>query len=314
MHDNEPPVESLEALDTRLRTIRDWLRYGASAFNAAKLSFGHGTDNALDEALALVLHTLHLGPPELDASWLDARVSAAEAGRIHALFERRIRERIPAAYLTREAWFAGLRFYVDERVVIPRSPLAELIEARIEPWLAREPRRILDLCCGSGCIGIAAALAFPEAEVVLADCDPGALEVAQCNVLEYGLENRLQLAESDLFEDLDERPFDLVLANPPYVDEPAYAALAQEYRHEPRTGLESGPLGLDHPLRILAATADRLTAGGLLVLEVGATQPALERALPNLDMTWVEFERGGEGVAVVTREALIAPDALEVAA
>lgn len=298
----------------RLVTIRDWLRHGAGAFNEARLSFGHGTDNAFDEALALVVHALHLEHSGLDTSRLDARLSGAEAGRIHALFERRIRERIPAAYLTHEAWFAGRPFYVDERVVIPRSPIAELIEKRCRPWLVRAPRRILDLCCGSGCIGVSAALEFPAAAVTLADNDSAALAVARRNVRDYQLGGRVTTVASDLFDGLDERTFDLVLCNPPYVDARTYQALPGEYRHEPRRGLESGAQGLDHALRVLDGAAGRLSPDGLLVLEVGAAWPVLERALPNLEMTWVELAHGGEGVAAVTRAALVAPRALEAAA
>lgn len=307
-------MEPFEALDTRLFTLRDWLRHGASAFNQAELVFGHGTDNAFDEALSLVLHAVHLRHDELGADYLDARVSKAEAARIHALFTRRIDERMPAAYLTREAWFAGLPFYVDERVLVPRSPMAELIEKHFEPWLAHEPARVLDLCCGGGCIGIATALAFPRAEVALGDRDRAALEVARRNIRGFGLAGRVAALESDLFSALEGETFDLIVCNPPYVDEGMYAALPAEYHHEPPAGLKSGPRGLDHPLAILAAAAGHLTPDGVLILEVGATQAALEQALPNLDMLWVEFERGGEGVAVITRDALAAPDALETAA
>ena len=307
-------MEPLAPVAGRLRTIRDLLRFGASAFNEADLHFGHGTDNASDEALALVLYALHLDHGSAP-DYLDARLTEAEIARIHALFKRRIEERIPAAYLTREAWFAGLSFYVDERVVIPRSPIAELIEQRFQPWLAQDRvARILDLCCGSGCIGIACALAFPEAEVTLADRDPAALEVARGNVADYGLEARVDVIESDLFAALPERDYDLIVCNPPYVDAATYADLPEEYRREPRAGLESGVAGLDHPFAVLKGAAAHLAADGILVLEVGAAQFALERALPNLEALWVEFERGGEGVAVITRAALAMTGALEWAA
>lgn len=304
-------MQPLAAVAARLRTLRDLVRFGATAFNEAGLHYGHGTDNAFDEALALVLHALHL-EHSIDAAYLDARLTEEEIGRIHALFQRRVEERIPVAYLTHEAWFAGLSFYVDERVVIPRSPIAELIERRFEPWVdSAGVHRILDLCCGSGCIGIACAYAFPEARVELADRDSAALEVARHNVSRHGLEERVRVSESDLYGALDERSYDLIVCNPPYVDAGTYARLPEEYRHEPRSGLESGPQGLDAPLAVLDGAAHHLEAGGTLVLEVGATQAALARALPRLESVWVALKHGGEGVAVISREALLAPGALE---
>lgn len=307
-------MEPLAAVAARLHTLRDLVRFGASAFNEAGLHFGHGTDNALDEALALALHALRLDHT-LAPAYLDSRLTEAEIGRIHALYARRITERLPVPYLTQEAWFAGLPFYVDERVVIPRSPIAELLERRVEPWIDPErARRVLDLCCGSGCIGIAAAYVFPDAEVDLVDCDPGALEVAAQNVREHGVADRVRTVESDLFAGLAGRRYDLILSNPPYVAAASYATLPPEYRHEPETGLESGPEGLDHPLAILAGAAEHLNPGGVLALEVGESRNALEQTLPGLNLVWVELERGGEGLAVVTREALAAPGALEHAA
>ncbi len=307
-------LESLAAVTGRLRTLRDWVRFGASSFNEAGLAFGHGTDNAFDEALALALHALHLDHG-IAPEYLDARLTGTETARIHALFERRVGERIPAAYLMRKARFAGLDFYVDERVVVPRSPIAELVECRFEPWIdAGSIERILDLCCGGGCIGIACAYAFPDAGVMLADRDPSALEVARRNVGEHGLETRARIVESDLFAALSDERFDLIVCNPPYVPEVVYAGLPDEYRHEPRAGLESGSEGLDHPLAILAGAAGHLTPAGVLVLEVGLSRTAFERALPRLEAVWVELERGGEGIAVITRAALAAPDALRRAA
>ncbi|MGH8225156.1 MAG: 50S ribosomal protein L3 N(5)-glutamine methyltransferase [Gammaproteobacteria bacterium] len=307
-------MEPYAPVAERLRTIRDLIRFGASAFNESDLHFGHGTDNAMDEALALVLHALYLDH-ELPPQYLDARLTADEIARIHALFARRITERLPAAYLTHEARFAGLSFYVDERVVIPRSPIAELIAHRFEPWLAAgDDARILDLCCGSGCIGIACALAFPDAQLTLADHDPAALEVARGNVGDYGLEVRVNVIESDLFSALPAGNYDLIVCNPPYVDAATYADLPPEYRHEPRVGLESGSEGLDHTLAVLKGAASYLTPNGVLVLEVGAAQSAFEQALPNLEAVWVEFEHGGEGVAVIKRAALAMPNALERAA
>lgn len=297
-------VESLESVKGRLVTLRDWVRFGASAFNEKGLVYGHGTDNAVDEALLLALHALHLDH-DLDAGFLGAQLTARESARIHALYQRRIDERRPAPYLTHQAWFAGLSFYVDERVLIPRSPIAELIEQRFEPWVqADSVTRILDLCCGSGCIGIACARAFPNSRVDLADVAAGALEVARRNVREHGLEARVAVIRSDLYSGLERRRYDLIVCNPPYVGKKSHTRLPPEYRHEPEAGLVSGPEGLDHPLGVLADAAGHLRPSGVLVLEVGATRSELERRLPRLDATWVEFERGGEGVAVLTRTAL----------
>lgn len=307
-------MQPLDEVAARLRTLRDLVRFGASAFNEAGLHFGHGTDNAVDEALALVLHALHL-EHSLEPEFLEARLTEVEIARIHGLFRSRIEERIPVPYLTHQAWFAGLPFYVDERVVIPRSPLAELIERRFEPWLEPERvRAVLDLCCGSGCIGIAVAHGFPQARVDLAEREPGALEVAHRNVDEHALAGRVRVIASDLYAALAGCRYDLIVCNPPYVDAATRAALPQEYRHEPRIGLESAAGGLEHPLRVLAGAAAHLEPGGLLVLEVGAAQEALQRALPRLAAVWVDLQRGGEGVAVLTREALAAPGALEKAA
>lgn len=283
------------------------VRLGASEFQAAGLHFGHGTDNAFDEALALALYALHLDhsvQPEV----LDARLTEGEIGTIYDFFRRRIETRKPAAYLTRETWFAGLRFYVDERVLVPRSPIAELIERGFEPWFdsATAQPRVLDLCCGSGCIGIACAVALPAARVDLADIDSGALAVARRNVADYALGERVAVIESDLFAGLAGRRYDLVVCNPPYVDAATYAALPPEYGHEPRAGLESGSEGLDHALKILAQAPAHLNPAGVLVLEVGASRAALERRLPRLEITWADLERGGEGVAVIAREALAA--------
>jgi len=288
----------------RLVTLRDWVRFGASAFNEKGLVYGHGTDNAVDEALVLALHALHLDH-DLDAGFLDARLTERESARVYALYQRRIDERRPAAYLTRRAWFAGLSFYVDERVLVPRSPIAELVERRFEPWVqADSVERILDLCCGSGCIGIACARAFPGSRVDLTDLDAEALEVARRNVREHGLDSRVVVIRSDLYSDLERRQYDLIVCNPPYVDKASHARLPPEYRHEPEVGLVSGAEGLEHPLRVLSGAPRHLLPSGVLVLEVGATRSELERRLPRLDATWVEFERGGEGVAVLTRPAL----------
>jgi ribosomal protein L3 glutamine methyltransferase len=287
-----------------LRTLRDFLRWGASRFAAAGLFYGHGTQGAADEAAVLLAHVLHLDLP-LAPEFLDAVLTAGERVAVCALFERRIRERLPAPYLTGEAWFAGLRFAVDPRVLIPRSPIGELIEAGFSPWLDEvSPTRILDIGTGSGCIAIACALAFEEATVDAVDISQDALTVAARNVARYGLQDRVRLVRSDLYAALAGQRYDLIVSNPPYVPDAEYAGLPAEYRHEPAGALLSPDAGLEHPLRILRAAAEHLNEGGMLVLEVGATWPALAERLPQLPLTWVELARGGEGVAVIGREEL----------
>lgn len=293
-------VETGHEAPQELQTVRDFLRWAVSAFNAAGVAFGHGTDNAWDEARWLVLGALHL--PFDSPDWvLEARLGAAERAHLAALLARRVGERMPVAYLLGEAWFAGLRFRVDPSVLIPRSPLAELIATRCEPWIDAqvEPRRILDLCCGGGCIGIAAALAWPGAEVVLGDISPAALALARENVALHGVAERVRVVESDLFAALGDEVFDLILTNPPYVDAADMDALPAEFRHEPRLGLAAGADGLDIARRILAEAADHLEPEGLLVLEVGNSADALERAFPQLPFLWPDFEHGGHGIALI---------------
>lgn len=281
-----------------LVSIRDFFRWAASEFIAAKLFYGHGTDNPWDEAEHLVLHALHLTPPLAD-EWLDARLTKTERARVVNNIRRRIHERIPAAYITGQAWFAGMPFVVDERVLVPRSPIAELIEKRFSPWLDVEPEHILDLCTGSGCIGIACAYAFPDAQVQLSDISFDALAVAEENIQQHELSDRVFAIQSDLFQNLGHQRFDLIVSNPPYVDADDMASLPQEYHAEPELGLASGDDGLDFTRRLLAEALDHLTDDGLLVVEVGNSWPALEEAYPRLPFTWVEFERGGHGVFVL---------------
>ncbi len=287
----------------QLHTIRDFIRYALSRFNEAQLFYGHGTDNAWDEAVHLVLHTLHL-PWDTDPSMLDANLTEAEKHEVLEKIRLRAENRIPAPYLMGEAWFMGLPFYVDERVLIPRSPIGELLLNECEPWLqAEQVHRVLDLCCGSGCIGIGAALVFPDALVDVVDISEDALRVARKNIGRHQVEDRVQAIQSDLFENLTDR-YDLILCNPPYVDASDMNGLPMEFRHEPRLGLEAGDDGLDLVRVILRDAADYLTEDGCLVVEVGNSAAALEDAYPDVAFTWLEFERGGEGVFLMTAEEL----------
>lgn len=286
-----------------LQTIRDWLRYAVSRFEAGQIFFGHGTDNSWDEAVQLVLRSLHL-PLDNNAVYLDARLTHSERSEMLRRIERRVADRVPTAYILGEAWFMGLPFFVDERVLVPRSPIGELLEAELEPWLGQVPvTRILDLCTGSGCIGIAAAYVFPEAEVELADISTDALAVAQSNILHHNLEGRVTTRQSDLFDGLSGQ-YDVILSNPPYVDAADLASMPAEFRHEPVLGLEAGADGLDLAHRIIAGARERLTPDGLLVVEVGNSWTALEAAYPHLPLTWVEFEKGGGGVFVISARDL----------
>ncbi|MGH8352181.1 MAG: 50S ribosomal protein L3 N(5)-glutamine methyltransferase [Pseudomonas sp.] len=287
--------------NSRLRTLRDHIRWAVSRFHGENLFFGHGTDNAWDEARQLVLGALHL-PWEIADSYLDCRLEEDELEHLQGLLKRRIEERVPTAYLLGEAWFCGMPFVVDERVLIPRSPIAEQIERHFAPWLAQEPARILDLCTGSGCIGIACAYEFPEAEVVLADLSFEALEVANLNIERHELEERVYCVQGDGFAGLPGQRFDLIVANPPYVDAEDFAEMPAEYQHEPALGLACGEDGLDLVRRLLAEAAEHLTEKGLLIVEVGNSQVHVEALYPELDFTWLEFERGGHGVFLLTAE------------
>ncbi|MDO9227858.1 MAG: 50S ribosomal protein L3 N(5)-glutamine methyltransferase [Pseudomonadota bacterium] len=288
-----------------LVTLRDWLRYTVSRFLEAGLFFGHGSSEAFDEAAYLCLHSLHLPPDRLDP-FLDARLLPSEREKLAAIIERRVQERIPAPYLTHEAWLQGYRFYVDERVIVPRSFLAPLILEQLQPWLA-EPEgilRALDLCTGSGCLAILLTEAFPEAEVDAVDLSAEALEVARRNVADYHREDRLRLYEGDLFAPLGDATYDLIVSNPPYVNAESVAALPPEYRHEPKLALGSGEDGLDATRIILRDAARHLNPGGLLLVEIGHNRAALEAAFPHLDFTWPEID-GGEGtVFLISREQL----------
>jgi len=289
---------------SHIETAGDLIERGARRLARAGLAFGHGTDNARDEAAALVLHAAGLSPFS-DARVRSRRIGSARAARARELIERRIAERVPAAYLTGQTWFAGLEMRVDPRVLIPRSPIAELIERRFSPWIsANRTRRILDIGTGSGCIAIACAEAFPRARVDAADISAEALEVARENVRRHRLGRRVRLVQSDHFRGLARRRYDIIVSNPPYVSERELGALPPEYRHEPRRALAAGRDGLESVRTILSGAGDHLELGGILVVEVGDTERAVRRAYPRVPFTWLEFERGGGGVFLLTAEDL----------
>jgi ribosomal protein L3 glutamine methyltransferase len=287
-------------------TVEQLIRDAAETLEASDLFFGHGTDNPLDEAAVLVFHVMGLSHDQAEQGYRLV-VPPDILGRFRDLLRRRIEERIPAAYLVGEAWFCGLAFYVDERVLIPRSPIAELIGDGFQPWIdPSRVSRVLDLCAGSGCIGIAAALAFPEARVDLADLSDDALEVARINVRRHGLEHRVQVLQGDLFGAVGANRYDVIVSNPPYVAEEEFGSLPGEYAHEPGMGLVAGEDGLDLVRNILARAPEHLEPGGILVVEVGSAEQALEEAFPGVPFTWLEFEYGGSGVFTLTRDELLA--------
>ncbi|HEY7929164.1 MAG TPA: 50S ribosomal protein L3 N(5)-glutamine methyltransferase [Steroidobacteraceae bacterium] len=272
----------------------------------AGLHYGHGTDNARDDAAALVLHAMRL-TDEKAAAALRRRVSEAARVRLEALLQRRIRERVPVVYLTQRCWFAGLPMYVDERVLIPRSPIAELIERRFAPWVRPERvRRILDLGTGSGCIAIACARAFPRTRVDATDVSTAALAVTRINIARHRLQRRVRARNADLFTGIKSARYDIIVSNPPYVREGELQGLPAEYWHEPRLALAAGRDGLDAVRGILRGAAAHLTKAGILIVEVGDSERALRRAFPRVPFLWLDFERGGGGVFLLSREQLIA--------
>lgn len=286
-----------------LLTVQDLLRWAATEFNSAELFYGHGTDNAWDEAIQLILPLLHL-PLDSKPAILDARLTRREREMLVDRIVVRIEKRIPVAYLTNKAWFAGLEFYVDERTLVPRSPIAELIEAHFAPWVSNAPKRILDLCTGSGCIAIACAYAFPEAEVDAVDISEDALDVAEINIQGHGLEQQVFPIQSDLFSGIENEKYDLIVSNPPYVDAQDMDNLPGEYKHEPELGLACGIDGLDLVRKMLSQASSKLNEDGVLFVEVGNSQVHLQEAYPEIPFTWIEFEAGGHGVFVLTKAQL----------
>jgi ribosomal protein L3 glutamine methyltransferase len=294
------PVHDLESL-------RDWLRYAVSRFGEAGLAFGHGTTNAYDEAAYLLLHSLHLPLDRLEP-FLDARLTQAERGRLAQLLERRIDQRVPAAYLTHEAWLGEFRFYVDQRVLIPRSFIAELLPEGLAPYVgaAEAVTTALDLGTGSGCLAILLAHAYPGADIDAVDISTDALTVAQRNVADYGLADRINLIRSDMFSNLAGKSYDLIISNPPYVTAVAMEDLPPEFRHEPRLALAGGEDGLDAVRTILTEAARFLNPGGTLVVEVGHNRSAAELAFPRLPFIWLETQASSDSVFLLKREDLVA--------
>jgi ribosomal protein L3 glutamine methyltransferase len=291
---------------SELLTLRDWLRYAVSTFTEANLTFGHGSENAYDEAAYLILHTLHLPLDTLDP-FLDAKLTAQEKSALLELLKRRVEQKIPAAYLTHEAFLGDFKFYVDERVIVPRSFIAELLRERLFPWVADADNTttVLDLCTGSGCLAILAAAAFPNAMVDAVDLSPEALQVAQRNVSDYELQNRIKLIQSDLFGKLSGKQYDIIISNPPYVDADSVAALPAEYLHEPKLSLGSGADGLDATREILKQAASHLTPHGILIVEIGHNRDVLEAAYPDLPFTWLDVSAGDQFVFLLHRNDLI---------
>ncbi len=290
---------------SELSTVRDLLRFAVSRFGEAQLFFGHGSDNAWDEAAYLLLHTLHL-PRDVLKPYLDARLTSEERAAVLKVIKRRIDERLPAAYLTREAWLGEYRFYVDERVIVPRSHIAELLHEQLSPWI-EDPwavRSVLDLCTGSACLALLAALAFPEASVDAVDLSTDALEVGARNVADYGLAARIRLLASDAFAAIARQRYDLIISNPPYVNADTMAELPEEYRREPELALASGEDGLDFVRIILHESAGHLNADGLLVVEIGNNREALETAFPETSFVWLDTSAGDQNVFLLRREDL----------
>lgn len=301
----DPFAHLFAQAQNELSTVRDLMRFAVSRFNEADVFFGHGTENAWDEAAYLLLHTLHLPIDQLDP-YMDARLTAAEREEALEIVRRRIVERLPASYLTREAWLGDYRFYVDERVIVPRSHIAELLREQLSPWV-NDPwavGRVLDMCTGSGCLAIVAAEAFPEATVDAVDVSPDALAVARINVDDYGFGERIRLVESDAFAAIPGERYDVIVSNPPYVNAESMASLPDEYRREPELALASGADGLDFVRVLLKEAAQHLTPDGILIVEIGHNKDDLEQAFPRLSFVWLDTSAGDRFVFMLRRKDL----------
>lgn len=289
-----------------LFTIRDWIRYAVSQFEGSDVFYGHGTDNAYDEAVWLIMSALHL-PMDTLNNFLDARITADERIKLASFIEQRITKHTPTAYLLKEAWLQGLKFYVDERVLIPRSFIAELLADGLSSWI-EFPEMVesaADICTGSGCLGILLASVFPNAEVDVIDISQDAIDVANINITNYSLQEQVTAIKSDMFTALKGKQYDLIISNPPYVDAPSMAALPQEYQNEPQLALGSGDAGLDHTHTILREAANYLNDDGILIVEIGHNREALEAAYPNIIFNWLEVSSGNEFVFLLTKSQLI---------
>jgi ribosomal protein L3 glutamine methyltransferase len=291
---------------TELFTIRDWIRYAVSQFEASDVFYGHGTDNAYDEAVWLIMSGLHL-PMDTLNNFLDARITADERIKLAHFIEQRITKHTPTAYLLKEAWLQGLKFYVDERVLIPRSFIAELLADGLSSWIefSEMVESAADICTGSGCLGILLASVFPNAEIDVIDISQDAIDVANINIANYSLQEQVTAIKSDMFIALKGKKYDLIISNPPYVDAPSMAALPQEYQNEPQLALGSGVAGLDHTHTILREAANYLNDDGILIVEIGHNREALEAAYPNIIFNWLEVSSGNEFVFLLTKSQLI---------
>jgi ribosomal protein L3 glutamine methyltransferase len=291
---------------SELFTIRDWIRFAVSQFEASDVFYGHGTDNAYDEAVWLIMSGLHL-PMDTLNNFLDARITADERIKLANFIEQRITKHTPTAYLLKEAWLQGLKFYVDERVLIPRSFIAELLADGLSSWI-EFPEMVesaADICTGSGCLGILLASVFPNAEIDVIDISQDAIDVANINIANYSLQEQVTAIKSDMFTALKGKKYDLIISNPPYVDAPSMAALPQEYQNEPQLALGSGDAGLDHTHTILRDAANYLNDDGILIVEIGHNREALEAAYPNIIFNWLEVSSGNEFVFLLTKSQLI---------